>query len=199
MTDDEPVGSGSNGAEQPASWIFLTDDPASVQLPPSTLDKAKPRRTKANLAVVFAVVGVVFVYVWDDLILAAPIVAVAGWKGPWLAFFVFSTLYGLGSFVIAMIAVRGYESHSDGRESALAKFIQNQMTGRRGRLTRRLVDSGKLVGFVISSIALGAIVTTWLIRYAGRSSGIAKVAASSSLIFGVSFVAGYAGIAALIF
>jgi len=189
-------------------------DPASIQLPPSRLadGKSVPKSAVPKSAVpksavpkrglaagVLAVLGIVVLYIWDDLILAAPIIAVAGWLGAWVSFLIFAGLYGIGSFGLAMLAVRKYEEHSGAKSSRLAKFIEVQTSGRRGRFAHRLVDGGKIAGFVISSVALGAIATTWLIRYAGRTHGITRVAALSSAIFAVTFVAGYAGIAALVF
>jgi len=197
MTESIPAGD-DLGTAPPEQWMSGDGDPASVQLPPSKFDGAS--KPKKNVVVaIAAVAGIAVLYIWDDLILAAPIIAVAGWLGAWVSFLIFSTLYGLGSFVLAMLAVSKYEQRSANRSSRLAKFIEVQTSGRRGRFASRLIDGGKVAGFVISSIALGAIVTTWLIRYAGRTEAMTRVAALSSLIFGLSFVAGYAGIAALIF
>jgi len=219
------IPAGNNLGTPPCDeWMLGSADPASIQLPPSRLEanrsaskdavpnktvpnKTVPNKTVPNKTVpnknlaagVLAVLGIVVLYIWDDLILAAPIIAVAGWLGAWVSFLIFAGLYGLGSFGLAMLAVRKYDEHSGTRSSKLAKFIEVQTSGRRGRFARRLVDGGKFAGFVISSVVLGAIATTWLIRYAGRSHGITRIAALSSVIFAITFVAGYAGIAALVF
>lgn len=181
---------------RPDSWIFLSGDPAHVEIPDAPTTN---RSTAGRLAAVAAVAGVVVLYIWDDLLLAAPVIAVAGWLGVWPSFVFFSALYGLGSFALAMLAVRGYEKLSNDEDSALAKFIKTQTSGRRGRFARRMVEGGKLIGFVVSSVALGGIATTWLIRYAGRTEGIVKIGLLSCAIFGVGFAGTYAGVAALIF
>lgn len=181
------------------SWIFLSSDPASVQIPETTLEKKRPRRASGPAGVALAVAGVIALYIWDDLLLAAPIIAVAGWAGIWTSFFTFSAIYGLGSFMLAMIAVRSYEKISGDEKSSLARFIEAQTTGRRGKFAHRLIDGGKLIGFTISSIALGGIATTWLIRYAGRTEGLVRIAALSCAIFGIGFAATYTGVAAIVF
>lgn len=198
MSEQSPAGS-DLGTTPSDEWTHNSGDPASVQLPPSRLATSKTKPKTNVAAAALAVVGIVVLYIWDDLVLAAPIIAVAGWLGAWVSFLIFTGLYGLGSFGLAMLAVAKYDEHSKNTTSRLAKFIEVQTSGRRGRFARRLVDGGKVVGFVVSSVALGAIATTWLIRYAGRARGITQVAALSSAIFAVSFVGGYAGIAALVF
>ena len=67
------------------------------------------------------------------------------------------------------------------------------------RLVRRLVHTGRLIGFVLSSMLLGGIVTTWLLIQLGRRRHIRREAMASSLIFSTFFVGFYAGIASLIF
>lgn len=196
--DQPPAGDDTGAVGRPGSWIFLSGDPAVVELPEPTKRPAR-RGVRGRLAVVAGVLGVVALYVWDDLLLAAPVVAVAGWLGPWASFVIFTAVYGAGSFVLAMIAVRSYERYSSGEPSALARFIEAQTTGRRGRIARRLVEGGKVVGFVVSSIVLGGIATTWLIRYAGRTDRIAAIGAASCAVFGVGFAGTYAGVAALVF
>jgi hypothetical protein len=56
-----------------------------------------------------------------------------------------------------------------------------------------------LIGFILSSMLFGAIVTTWLLLQLRRTRHIRRDAAASSLIFSVGFVGFYAGIASLIF
>jgi len=158
-----------------------------------------PREKAGLVAAVLGVLGVILVYIWDDLIFAAPVIATAGWLGAWPSFLIFSVLYGSGSFLLAMAAVKAYEKWSHGESSRLANWLDHQSHSRRGVWASRLMAGGKVLGFVASSFVLGAIATTWLIRYAGRRENLAGVAAVSSAIFGVTFVGSYAGIAALIF
>jgi len=153
-------------------------------------------RTRAALPALAGVLATVALYVWDDLLFAAPIVAVSAAAGPWTAFAIFSVVYALGSFVLALLAVRAYEHLSGGEPSRLAAWLQQRAGGRRSRFARRLLATGKLAGFVVCSFVLGGILTTWLIRYSGRTRGLVAVAAWSSAIFGVTFTALYVGLGA---
>lgn len=152
-------------------------------------------RPRAALPALAGALAVAALYVWDDVLFAAPVVAVTATVGPWVAMAVFSVVYGLGSFVLALLAVRAYERWSGGEPSRLASWLESRTRGRRSRLAHRLVDSGKVLGFVASSFLLGGIVTTWLIRYSGRSRGIVAVAAASSAVFAVSFTGWYVAVA----
>jgi len=157
------------------------------------------RRRWPGLAVVAATVSFVVLYLWDDVLLAAPVVALTKLAGPWVAFGVFSIVYALGSFVLALLAVRAYERRSAGQPSRFAGWLTRQTERSRKTWARRVLASGKAIGFVVSSFALGGILTTWLIRYGGRRRGIERVAALSSLIFGATFAAMYTGIAQAVF
>lgn len=160
---------------------------------------AAPAVTRRNpLAVGAAVVGVVALYIWDDLLFAAPVVAATAWLGPWPAFVVTTVVYALGAFGLALGAVRAYERWSQGRPSRLAAWLEAQQRRRRGTWAERLVRSGKVLGFVVASVVIGAIVTTWLIRYSGRTRGLVRVAAASSVIFAVGFCGTYTGVAAVV-
>ncbi len=179
-----------------------TSDPDRVPTPEGSTEshRVPSSREKAGLvAAVLGVLGVILVYIWDDLIFAAPVIATAGWLGAWPAFLIFSVVYGVGSFLLAMAAVKAYEKWSHGESSRLANWLDHQSHSRRGVWATRLMAGGKVLGFVASSFVLGAIATTWLIRYAGRRENMAGVAAVSSAIFGITFVGSYAGVAALIF
>ena len=147
------------------------------------------------VSVVGGVLGVAALYLWDDLLLAAPIAGATRLWGPWAAFVIFSVVYGLGSFALALLAIRAYERFSAGEQSRLATWLAHQSEKSRSAWGRRFLTSGKAVGFVVASFMLGGILTTWFIRYAGRSHGIVWVAAASSAIFAVTFTAFYAGIA----
>jgi len=154
---------------------------------------------RGPLRVALAAVLVVAVYIWDDVLFAAPIVAGVAAFGVWPAFVLFSVVYALGSYVIALWAVRAYDRASEGRPSRLASWLQRQQQRDRGRWGRRLLESGKLLGFVASSFLVGGILTTWFIRYSGRREGIRRIAAFSCAIFGVTFTAMYVGVGRLLF
>jgi hypothetical protein len=144
---------------------------------------------------VAAVVSVVILYIWDDALLAAPVIAVTGLAGPLVAFGIFTILYSVGSYILAVLAVRAYDRRAVGGSSRLADWLAREGRKPRTAWARRLLDSGKVLGFIASSFALGGIITTWLIRYGGRREGIERIAAMSCLVFGVTFTAMYTGIA----
>jgi len=146
-----------------------------------------------------AALAVVVLYIWDDALLAAPIIAVTGLTGPWVALATFSVLYGVASYGLALLAVRAYDRRAEGRPSGLADWLARQGEKRRTAWASRFLESGKVIGFVVSSFALGGIVTTWLIRYSGRRDGIERIAAVSCAIFGITFTAMYTGLAHAIF
>ena len=168
-------------------------------LPLVTHHSAARTRRWHVLPAVGAATSVVVLYVWDDALLAAPVVAVTGLAGPWMAFGIFSILYSIGSYVLAMLAVRAYERRAAGGSSRLSEWLTHQGQRRRASWARGLLESGKVLGFVVSSFLLGGIITTWLIRYSGREEGIERIAAMSCLVFGVTFTAMYTGIAQAVF
>jgi hypothetical protein len=153
-----------------------------------------PRSITAVFSGIAAGVSVAVLYIWDDVLLAGPIVAVTGLAGPITAFALFASVYALASFVLAMAGVRAYERWTRGAPSRFARWLTRQREARRATWARRLLDSGKVAGFVASSFLLGGIMTTFLIRYGGRRDGIERIALLSSVIFGVTFTAAYAGL-----
>ena len=161
-----------------------------------TASAASGNVTAAALAGVGAC-GVVVLYVWDDLLWAAPIGALVHLVGAFVAFAIFAALYGAGSYVIAMWGVRAYERRAQ-EPSRLAGWVARAGEARRGRWGERLLRAGGKVGFLVSSFALGGVLTTWLLRYAGVDRGIARVAALSSLVFALTFVGFYAGLFGLV-
>jgi len=163
---------------------------------------AEPAPTRAARRVAVTVLGtaaVVALYLWDDALLAAPVIAMTGLAGAGAAIAVLGPLYALGSFGLAMLAVRAYNRQAAGHPSRLAARLSAHHVTRRSGLARRLLDSGRVLGFVAASFLLGAILTTWLVRYAGRREGIERVALLSSLVFGLGFTAFYTGIAEAVF
>ena len=151
-----------------------------------------------GLALVAAAAGVAALYVWDDLLLAAPIVAAASVWGAVSAWIIFSILYAGGSLAFSLMAVRAYDRYRSGEPSRMAGWLQSQTEGRRGGWGKRLVGGGQMVGFVLSSFLLGGIVTTWLVRVLRPDKPVMATAVASCAIFGVTFTAQYAGIAALV-
>lgn len=147
--------------------------------------------------VLAGIIGIgVVIALWfaGDVVLAAPIAAATKLGGSWFAFVVFSVVYSVGSFVLALLALRAYERYSRGEPSRLATWLDRQATSPRARWARPLAQGGRVVGFVVGSIVIGGVLTTWFIRYSGRRQGLVAVAAASSTIFGVTFTATYAGL-----
>ena len=151
---------------------------------------------------VIAVVIVVGVAL-DEAIVSAPVIATTAWAGPLPAFVAFVTLYGVAGFFVALVVVRAYERRLGGRHGRLQMWIESRMERRsetrRARWASRLLKTGSLVSFAVSSILLGGILTTWLVRSAGRSRGIVGVAAASTVLWAVPFVGMYCGLARAVF
>lgn len=159
----------------------------------------RPTRRWAPVAAIVTVLSVVVLYVWDDFLFAGPIVAVTAIAGPWIAFVLFSVLYSAGSFVLAILGIRAYDRWSRGEPSRLAEWLAKQRERRRARWTHQLLESSRLLGFVLASFVLGGVLTTFFIRYSGRTDGIERIAALSCVIFGITFTAVYTGAASAIF
>jgi hypothetical protein len=128
---------------------------------------------------------------------AAPVVATTAWRGGTLAFAVWVPLYfALGYGASLLVIWRAARRAPAGwferwlREGADRPYL---------RRVRRLVQAGTLIGFVLSSMLFGALVTTWLLMELGRRTHIRRHALVSSLIFSISFVGFYAGLSSLIF
>lgn len=138
-----------------------------------------------------AAVVVVAVYLWDDLVLAAPIVVANRVWGTWPTFVLFSVLYAAGSFLIAMAIVRWSERGGRGRDNVLSRWATAQSERRRGTWGARLVQAGTFGAFVVASVVIGGILTTWFVHLSGRRDGIERTAALSCAIFGLSFTALY--------
>ncbi|HSL57429.1 MAG TPA: hypothetical protein VK866_06270, partial [Acidimicrobiales bacterium] len=100
-------------------------------------------------ALLVAAVALVGVYLWDDLIFAAPVVAASAWLGPLVAFALLAPVYAIVSWIVAMAAVRAYERASAGEPSRFATWLEHQRTRQRSAWGARLLDGGKLVGFVV--------------------------------------------------
>lgn len=167
----------------------------------SVLDVTDPvvaARRRGWLFAVGAGAVVVALYVWDDVVVSAPILAVSAWIGPGAAFLVTTPLFFVISSALALAAVRAHDKATAGRPSRLEAWMQHQVEGRRQGLARRLVLAGGAVGFVASSILLGGTVTTWLLRYGGRREGLTSVAYTSSAINAVTFVGMYSGLFSLL-
>jgi len=161
--------------------------------PPSPSPPTPRRRAPRGLALVAGALAAVAIYLWDDLLFAAPVVGLARVLGTGLGFVVGSALYFAGSTVISLLALRAYDRASP-RAGRLSAFVERHSHAPGRRWVANLTTGGSIVGFVLSSVVLGGIVTTLLLRHAGMRIRIEAVAITSSAIFAVTFVGFYSGI-----
>jgi hypothetical protein len=128
---------------------------------------------------------------------AAPIVATTAWRGAGVAFALFTPLYFALGYGASMVVVR--RSKTSATTGWFERWLSEGAERRYLRRVRRLVQAGTMIGFILSSMLFGGIVTTWLLLQLGRRRHIRRDAMTSSLIFAIGFVGFYAGIASLIF
>lgn len=194
----DPTGVAAGGAADGSGGAGDAVDGGSVD--GGSVDGGSPAggRRRGALGAAAGLVGGVLVfvavYLWDDLLLAAPILWMSQVVGEWTAFVFFSVLYGSGSWVLAMLAVRAYDRATEGRPSRLARWVEKQSQTKRGAIGARLLATGRAIAFVASSFLIGGLLTTWFIRYSGKREGIERVGALSCAIFGVTFTGFYSGI-----
>ena len=98
-----------------------------------------------------------------------------------------------------LLAVRAYDRASAGQPSGVERWLSRQAESSTGRSGQRLIRTTSSVGFVLASVVIGGILTTWLIRVGGRRQGLTRIAALSSALFAMGFVGLYTGVFGLIF
>ncbi|MDQ6697731.1 MAG: hypothetical protein M3Z46_09790 [Actinomycetota bacterium] len=141
----------------------------------------------------------VALFIWDETLLVAPVIALTKLIGAGLTFLCLAPVYFLVSFGGALLAVRAYERASAGEPSALERWLRRQTESSSGRSGQRLMRTTSRVGFIAASVILGGILTTWLIRVGGRRDGLTRLAAISSSLFAIGTVGLYSGVFGLIF
>ena len=156
----------------------------------SGLARTRRRRVVGALTVLLSLL--VAEPVW-----AAPVVATTAWRGGGLAFALLVPIYFALGYIASLVVIRRATTRAT--TGWFERWLSEGADRRYLRRVRRLVQAGTLVGFILSSMLFGAIVTTWLLLQLGRNRHIRRDAATSSLIFSVGFVGFYAGIASLIF
>lgn len=160
--------------------------------------KQSSGRRKGFVAGIVGIAGFLVLYIWDDLLFAAPIIAAVPFLGVVPTFVLFSLGLGGLNFIGGLLAVRAYDRFSRGDPSRIEAWLSKQATSRRGQWAEKLIRSGKALGFIASSFLLGGVVTTWIVRYLGRREHIKSVALASSAIFAVTFVGLYSGLGKLL-
>ncbi|MEO8696626.1 MAG: nuclear transport factor 2 family protein [Acidimicrobiales bacterium] len=157
-------------------------------------DVAARRRTRRNRLI--GGLTVLLSLLVAEPVWAAPVVATTAWQGGGLAFASLVPVYFALGYVASLVVIRRAKGSASGW---FERWLSGGADRHYLRGVRRLVRAGTVIGFVLSSMLFGAIVTTWLLLQLDRSRHIRRDAAVSSLIFSVGFVGFYAGIASLIF
>lgn len=152
------------------------------------------RVARTTAIVVAAIVATIF----DEAIFSTPIVATTAAIGAVPAALGFFVLYGVGGAVVSVVVARRYDRRLDGGPGRLERWLTLPDDDRRVRWVGRLLDRGSALAFVVSSVLLGPIVTTLLVRSMRRDQALRTLASTSSIVWAAGFVATYAGIAQLI-
>ncbi|MEO5840780.1 MAG: nuclear transport factor 2 family protein [Acidimicrobiales bacterium] len=175
---------------------FFSEQREPEVAPPaiSTTDVAARRRTHRNR--LLGGLGVLLSLLVAEPVWAAPVVATTAWRGGGLAFALLVPVYFALGYVASLVVIRRAKGSASGW---FERWVSGGADRRYLRGVRRLVQAGTVIGFVLSSMLFGSIVTTWLLLHLGRTRHIRRDAAVSSLIFSAGFVGFYAGIASLFF
>jgi hypothetical protein len=159
------------------------------------VDLSERKRTRRNR--MLGALTVMLSMLVAEPVWAAPVVATTAWRGGSLAFALLVPTYFALGYIASLVVIR--RATSSATSGWFERWLREGADRRYLRRVRRLVQAGTLIGFILSSMLFGAIVTTWLLLQLGRRRHIRRDAATSSLIFSVGFVGFYAGIASLIF
>ncbi len=133
----------------------------------------------------------VVAYIWDDALLAGPVVAVTSRWGAWKAFLTMTPLYFVASLAITLVLLRVVRTPHGPSRWALWVDHQADRPGR--RWVRRAAQTGSVIGFVVSSVFLGGIVTTMLFKHVNPQVRPDVLAIVSCALFAVAFVSLYSG------
>ena len=197
--DGHVIRAGHFFSEQPNGAPPTTASPALDPCPgpsdPSSEERAQRRRTRRRRvlgALTVAVSLLIAEPVW-----AAPVVATTAWRGGAVACALLMPLYFALGYAASMFVIRRAARRA--RAGWFERWLRGSADRHYLRRVRRLVQAGTLIGFMLSSILFGPIVTTWLLIELGRRDHLRRHALVSSLIFAISFVGSYAGVASLIF
>jgi hypothetical protein len=172
--------------------LYAPETAVGAILPPDSVVHRRSRRQWILASLTLLLSVLLAEPVW-----AAPVVATTAWRGGTFAFALFFPLYvAIGYGASLLIIHRAVTRNAAGR---IERWLSAEADRRHLRRIRRLVQAGTFFGFVLSSVFLGAIVTTWLLMQFGGRRHIRRDAIASSVFFSTFFVGFYAGVASLIF
>jgi hypothetical protein len=160
---------------------------------------AGPSAAARSVRIAAVALAVVAVALAEEAVVSGPIVASAALFGPALTAAVFVVGYGAAGALLATLAARAYHARLQGRPGRLERWIGGQADSRLARWAGRALAKGGWIAFPVASILLGPIVTTWLVRSAGRgTSAFPSIAVASSALWVVPFVGMYCGLTGLV-
>ena len=147
-----------------------------------------------------AVAGSALIYtVYEEAALSAPVIMVSARLGGWAALLIFVPAYAVGGFVLSELLVRSYRRGSTGRKGQLHRWVQRSKPSESWLWARKLLLRSGWLGFILSSAFLGPLVTTLLVSSLKKSQvDPTRIAALSSFVFSVTFVAPYCGLGRLV-
>jgi hypothetical protein len=174
--------------------IDLRDGAAT--LTPAVASTAGAPRPRSMFRRILGVLAVIVGLLLTEPLWVAPVVALAAATNGLTAFAVLAPIYFAVSVVVSFVVIaRSTRQHAAGR---LERLLTAEVDRPYLRRIRRLVQAGRVVGFVLASMFLGAVATTWLLLQLDRASRIRQMAVLSSIVFAVYFVGFYAGLTALV-
>jgi hypothetical protein len=131
----------------------------------------------------------------QELILAAPVVALAARWGARDAFLVLGPTYFVFSLVLSIGTIRLLRSSEHSPTGGFARWVLSPDHHPR---TVRLLAAGGVLGFVVCAYLLGGPPTVWALHRLGVRRRLTRYAIVSSVIWGFLFVAWYAAATGLV-
>lgn len=163
----------------------------------------RPRRqvkTKKAALTTAAVAAGVALFIFDELLFGAPVLAVTKWIGAWPAFLALVPIYFAFDFMLGTLTLEGVKRwQASGRQNKWSKKFSETRDTNVGKFSYWLVVSGGTVGFIVCSFLGTALLTMPIIYLLGRRQNLRVLTALSAAIYALTFVGQYAGIGALLF
>ncbi len=134
--------------------------------------------------------------VWDEVFFAAPVVFSTARMGPWLTLSIVTPVFWVIGTGISLLVVR---SRSDREPSRLVHMVQTMEERTRTSKLRRQLVAGSVIGFVLCSWILGGILTSYILAVTALRIDMTRWIIVANVIWAITFVGQYAGIASFIF